>query len=119
MNYTNNTPNTADTLAISEGEQGLGAAERLEARRARVRQAYAEVFHSEAGRMVLDSLKANFGWRSNIELPSYRVGMAHADMAFIEGQKEVVRHILSAIGHGRSTGSLGDALVGASSPKTD
>jgi len=96
MNYTSNTPNTADTLAISEGE-GQGAAERLEARRARVRQAYAEVFHSEAGRMVLDSLKANFGWRGNIELPSYRVGMPHADMAFIEGQKEVVRHILASL----------------------
>jgi len=96
MNYINNTQSTADTLAISEGE-GQGTAERLEAKRMQVRQAYAEVFHSEAGRLVLDSLRANFGWRGNIELPSYRVGMAHADMAFIEGQKEVVRHILSVI----------------------
>jgi len=100
-NYTSNTQSTGDSLAISEGE-GQGAAERLEAKRMQVRQAYAEVFHSEAGRVVLDSLKANFGWRGHIELPSYRVGMPHADMAFIEGQKEVVRHILASIGEGRS-----------------
>ncbi len=52
-------------------------------------------FSGDHGKRVLAHLKARYGWDGDIERPSYRPGMSHADMAFTEGMKEPVRHLLA------------------------
>jgi len=71
---------------------------RVEAERQALRRAYAQLFSGEVGSRVLDDLLRRYGWRDGVELSSYRVGMPHADMAFVEGQKEVVRYVLTNLG---------------------
>jgi len=81
----------------TEAELIADAAKR-EVQRNQLRHDYAETFSGERGERVLEDLFQRYGFREGVELPSYRVGADHANMAFIEGQKEVVRHILRMTG---------------------
>jgi len=58
---------------------------------------YRFIFNSEKGQVILKDLRGRYGWRKggDIESPSYGIGSSPADVAFIEGSKEVVRHILA------------------------
>jgi|GEM_PF-3172998 len=80
-----------------EADLAAEAAKR-EVERNQRRHDYAETFSGERGERVLEDLLQRYGFRDGVELPSYRVGADHANMAFIEGQKEVVRHIIRTIG---------------------
>lgn len=58
----------------------------IEARRALIRA----VFGTEAGRRLLAL------WRARLALPTYAPGMSLDEVAFREGQKQVVREIEAA-----------------------
>lgn len=75
----------------SEQEQALRAKQQ------QLRMSYGLMFGGEHGKLILADLKHRFGWDGNIERSSYRPGMSHADMSFVEGSKEVVRHVLAMI----------------------
>lgn len=82
-------------LPPPEAPKKTDAQEKLEQLQRQRRMSYGMLFGSEHGKVVLADLKARYGWDGDIERPSYTRGMPHADMTFIEGQKEVVRHILA------------------------
>lgn len=56
---------------------------------------YADVLDSGKGTKIVDDLKRLF-----LDPPSYRVGHAHDEVIFAEGQKHVVRYILARIREG-------------------
>jgi len=89
-------PKEKPTRAISREE--TEQVHSPEQERLALRRAYAQLFSGEVGKVVLDDLLRRYGWREGVELASYRVGMGHADMAFVEGQKEVVRYVLTQTG---------------------
>lgn len=49
------------------------------------------------GKRLFEHLKARYGWKGEIEQPSYRPGMTFDQVASVEGQKEVVRHLMALI----------------------
>jgi len=84
------------TRAISREDTAEGHNPEVE--RLALKRTYAQLFSGEVGARVLDDLLRRYGWREGVELASYRVGMPHADMCFVEGQKEVVRYVLTQLG---------------------
>lgn len=66
-------------------------------RKKQLRLAYAKVFTSESGRLVLEDMKKRFGWDGDVERPSCRPGMAPTDAFLVDGMKEPVRHILAML----------------------
>ena len=84
------TPSTAQKEAQAQADAKKQAQEQL-------RLDYRGLFNSDKGKNVLRDLKKRFGWKNggDVESPSYRFGMSHADSALTEGMKEPVRHILA------------------------
>jgi len=97
MTTTTTTNNTPPPPAHSIDELGASADEfnlKMEDRRRMRALAYAQVFGSRFGRMVLDDLMQVAGWHMGVEASIFYDNASHAQMAFREGQKELVRHIL-------------------------
>jgi len=99
-------PKEKPTRAI--GREDTEQGHNPEVERQALRRAYLQLFSGEVGARVLDDLLRRYGWRDGVELASYRVGMPHADMCFVEGQKEVVRYILTSIGGLETVNQQGD-----------
>jgi len=92
-------PNERPTRAASGIDDSPATdPKRIAEQKQAIKRAYAQLFSGEVGARVLDDLLRRYGWREGVELASYRVGMPHADMAFVEGQKEVVRYVLTSLG---------------------
>jgi len=91
-------PKEKPTRAANSLDAQVNETKRIEAERLALKRAYAQLFSGEVGQRVLEDLLRRYGWREGVELASYRVGMPHADMCFVEGQKEVVRYLLTQTG---------------------
>jgi len=99
MTTTTTTSNERPTRAASGLDDSAAIdPNRIAEEKRALKRAYAQLFSGEVGQRVLDDLLRRYGWREGVELASYRAGMGHADMCFVEGQKEVVRYVLTNIG---------------------
>ena len=58
-------------------------------------KAYKRLFSTDDGKAVLEDLLARYGFDENgVERIGVRPGQTHADLALIEGMKEVLRYVL-------------------------
>jgi len=57
-------------------------------------RAYVHTFGSKEGQAVLADLLLQAGWRNGVENLNFYGEDTHASIAFREGQREIVRHIL-------------------------
>jgi len=60
-------------------------------------RAYVHTFGSKEGQAVLADLLLQAGWRQGVENLNFYGEDTHASMAFREGQREIVRHILRTL----------------------
>ena len=88
------TPQPPPAIRSPEAPPNTEEQEKLEEKRRQRRMIYSSFFSTENGRAIVADLKAQFGFVGDFERCSYVPGGTHADMTFIEGQKEVVRYIL-------------------------
>ena len=88
-------PNPVKTKADAEAQEEQIANKRIQAR-----QAYARLFSSPDGKVVLADLMEAFGWREGVELPCYKPGINDNDSSHRDGMKEPVRRILRMSGLG-------------------